>query len=93
MPRTFKHMRGCSLTYDKQGYIFFMCRNYKHMSPRVKSRIRRLCEEVGKEYSTALFQVLTTQRGVRKVALDCYVSERQLYELRKRFFESWRWTI
>ena len=89
MGRTFKKMRGCSLSYNRQGYIYFVCKNFASQPMHIKAKIRRLCDEVGGEYSPALFRVLTTSTGVRKAAMDGYLSERLLYELRKKFYEMW----
>ena len=66
-----------------------MCKNYPTQPKEVKDKIKRLCDKVGGEYSPALFSVLTTSKGVRKAAIDGYMSERLLYELRKKFYESW----
>lgn len=85
----FKKMRGCKLSYDKQGYIYFLCKNYAAQPEEVKKKIRTLCDEVAGEYSAALFSVLTSPKGVRRSAVEHYVSERQLYELRRKFYERW----
>ena len=85
----FKKMRGCNLTYEKQGYIYFVCKNYKDQPEEVKEKIRSLCDEVGGEYSAALFMVLTSPHGARYVAMQNYISERHLYNLRTKFFEKW----
>lgn len=85
----FKKMRGCKLSYDKQGYIYFLCKNYAAQPEEVKKKIRTLCDEVAGEYSAALFSVLTTGKSVRKVAIEHYISEPQLYRLRLQFYQSW----
>lgn len=86
---TFKKMRGCRLSYEKQGYIYFACRNYAVLSGEAKKKIHRLCDEVGGEYSDALFAVLTTSKSVRTAAIEYHISERLLYNLRVKFYERW----
>ena len=86
---TFKKMRGCTLSYDKQGYIYFVCKNYHTQRGEVKAKIRSLCDEVGGAYSAALFRVLTTNVSIRRAAMEGYLSERLLYDLRVKFYERW----
>lgn len=87
MTEIFKKMRGCTLSYDKQGYIYFLCRNYSCLPQRTKEKIKRLCDEVAGEYSPALFRVLTSSAGIRRIAEENYISERLLYDLRREFYE------
>ncbi len=84
---TFKKMRGCSLSYDKQGYIYFLCKNYKSQPEAVRKKIKSIAEEVGGEYSAALFDVLVSGKSIRQVAIEQYVSEMTLYNLRIAFYE------
>ena len=51
----FKKMRGCPLSYDKQGYIYFLCKNYSSLPQPTQDKIKRLCDDVAAEYSSALF--------------------------------------
>lgn len=81
-------MRGCTLSYEKQGYIYFLCKNYALLPQRTKDKIKRLCSDVAGEHSSALFRVLTSSSGIRRIAADCFVSERLLYDLRRDFYEN-----
>lgn len=85
----FKKMRGCSLSYERQGYIYFTCKNYNKQPKEVKDKIDRLCKEVGGEYAPTLFRILTTNVSVRRAAIEGYISERRLYDLRVEFFGKW----
>ena len=87
----FKKRRGIKVPYRQQGLIFFTCLTYREQPKCVREKIERLCRETaGEEYSAALFELLTTERSVRSVAVDRAVSESQLYKLRKAFYEAWK---
>ena len=80
------------MPYARQQTIFRTCQNYYALSERERSKIRRLCNDVvhgDEDDYKALFAVLTTQKSIRFIAYENYMSERKLYKLRKAFYESW----
>ena len=84
----FKKRRGIKLPYNRQGLIHFICMNYADMPEKIKRKIDSLCEEVGKEDSEALFEVLTNDnKSVYLIASESFVNEKKLYQLRKEFYE------
>ena len=86
----FKKRRGIHIPYDKQGLIYFTCVNHKDMPEDVQTKIKLLCDEVGKEHSQALYQVVTdSTKSIRALAMEHHISETQLYYYRKKFYESW----
>ena len=86
----FKKRRGIHIPYNKQGLIYFTCVNHKDMPEHIRAKIKSLCDEVGKEHSQVLYQVVTdSTRSIRSLALEHHISETQLYHYRKRFYESW----
>ena len=85
----FKKRRGIKLSYNKQGLIYFICMNYKEMPVRIQKKISLLCDEVGKEYANVLFLVMTSEKSIRTLAREHYISESLLYSLRKTFYEKW----
>ena len=77
------------LPYNEQGYIYFVCKTFGNQPKETQGRIKSLCEEIGgTEYSAALFAALTSPISIRAAAQKYYISESQLYKLRKRFYES-----
>lgn len=87
----FKKRRGIHLPYNKQGLIYFTCVNIKDMPEDVQQKILRLCEDVGKEHSEVLFEVMTnSNKSIRALAMDYHISETQLYHYRKKFYEAWQ---
>ena len=86
----FKKRRGINIPYNKQGLIYFNCMNFNDMPEHIQQKIKKLCNEVGKEYSEVLFQVLTnSNKTISSLAMEYHISETQLYLYRKRFYEAW----
>ncbi len=85
----FKKLRGVQLPYVKQGYIYFLCQNYDAQTTETQVTIENLCNKIGGEYSRALYLVMTSRLSVQNIAIDNNVSERTLYELRRRFYMAW----
>ena len=86
----FKKRRGISLSYNKQGLIYFICMNAKEQPQEIQDKIINLCLEIaGKDYK-ALYTILTDDnKSIRAVAMEYFISETKLYELRKEFYEKW----
>lgn len=86
----FRKLRGVKLPYSKQGLIYFICMNIKDMPEGIQNKISSLCIEVGKENHKALYALLTDKsKNIHSVAMDYFVSESQLYRIRKKFYEQW----
>lgn len=85
----FKKMRGIKLPYEKQGLIYFTCRDYKNLSAYKRAQIESLCSKIGREDEDALFDFLTTNKSAVKVAAEHFIDESKLYRLRKRFYEEY----
>lgn len=86
----FKKRRGINVSYNKQGLIYFICMNIEDMPEDVQKKIRDLCTLVGREHSDALYALLTDDsKNIHGVAMDFYISETQLYQMRKNFYERW----
>ena len=86
---SFRKLRGVPLPYEKQGLIYFTCRNFEHQPKHIQDKIERLCRQCGGEYCAALFELLTTDATVPAVAMRHFLSEDALSRLRKGFYCSW----
>lgn len=86
---TFKKIRSINLPYTRQGYIFFTCQTFYSQPPDTQDKILKLCADTGGDYCDALWLILTTLTSIRRIAIDCNVSERTLYRLRAKFYEKW----
>lgn len=86
----FKKRRGINIPYNKQGMIYFTCMNIDDMPEHIQNKIINLCNEVGKEHSEVLYQVVTnSNETIRSLAMKYHISEMSLYRFRKKFYESW----
>jgi glutathione peroxidase-family protein len=86
---SFKKLRSVKKTYDQQGLIYFTCKNFKKLSEQEQEKIKMLCENVGGEYSSALFELMTTSKSVINISMTYYVSTNVLYTLRAKFYDKW----
>ena len=84
----FKYKRGIRVDYDRQGYIFFLCRRFRTLPQEKRDRIRALCRSAGGEYAQALFRFVTTSERASKICMEEYISEATLYRYVKRFYEA-----
>lgn len=86
----FKKRRGIHIPYNKQGLIYFTCMNIKEMPEDVQRKVLNLCAKVGGEHYKALYAMLTDDvKNVHSIAMEHHISETQLYEYRKKFYEAW----
>ena len=69
--------------------IRYTCLNFSSQPEWMQEKIRRLCDECGGQYSSALFAVMTTRQSMTEIAMKNYISESALYRLRKQFYETW----
>lgn len=85
----FKKKKGIQLSYEEQGLIFFVCRNYKKMPNKIKTKICCLCKAVADEDWKPLFLLLTKKgRDIEQVAAEYFISDKRLAKYRKLFYES-----
>ena len=85
----FKNLRGVALPEEKQGLVRYTCLNYQDQPKWIQEKIQHLCAQCGGAHQRALFDVMTTRRGIVEIAMENNVSESVLYERRKIFYESW----
>lgn len=88
----FRVLRGVRVAPDRQGLLYFICRNYREQPPRVRRKIDRMCQRIGggePAYTAALFDALTTHDTVTAISLRHAVSPTKIYELRRAFYEDW----
>lgn len=86
----FKKKRGINIDYNKQGLIYFTCLDYKNQPERIQKKILNLCIDIAESDYKALYDVLTSSnKNILSISLEHYISEKKLYLLRKKFYESW----
>ena len=86
----FRKLNGVDLPYEQQVLVYAICRNYESMNRTTQKKILRLCEECGGIYAAAIFELMTGDgKNVEGVAMDHYMAATTLYDIRRKFYESW----
>lgn len=83
----FRYKKALGVSYERQGYIYFLSRRYAELPAWQQERIRQLCDEAGGEYSAALMEFVTTDRGATEICMEHYLSEATLHRLVKKYYE------
>ena len=86
---SFKRLRGVPLPYERQGQIYFTCRNYTTERKYIRDKIDRLCDSAGGEYAPALKELLLSGRSANAVAMQYHLSPETLMRARRRFYVEW----
>lgn len=83
----FRVKKGIKASYNRQGYIFFVSRQYRELPPEKQEEIKRLCIEHGGAYHLALFEFVTTDATATAVSMRHYISKNTLYRAVKKYYE------
>lgn len=87
-PRPALYERG--LTYNKQGAIFFACKNFfSLLNLKEQHKFEVLLDELckhNKEWYMACFEYLTGESSARVICKDYHISLRQLYYIIDDFY-------
>lgn len=86
--RTFKKKRSIRLDYCSQGYIYFVCANYRRLPAAMRARLDRIARDVGGFDEAALRKLLfNVTSSVQGVAMEYSLSERRLNAMRDEFYQ------
>lgn len=83
----FRYKPRIRVSYDKQGYIYFVSKFYHKLPEREREKIRLLCRETGGPYSGALLEYVTTEASTEAVCLKHYISRSTLDRAVRRYYE------
>lgn len=85
----FKKIRSLRLPYDRQGYIWFCCRNFALLGREKQERIKALCLDIaGRDRYNELFDFLTGGGNIRYIMTKYYITNPgKLYKMRRQFYE------
>lgn len=87
MGAMFREWKGAKVSYNRQGYIFFVSRMYKELPKKKKAAIDELCLKIGGvEYADALKEFMTTDKSAVSVCLKHYLSKETLYRYVRRYY-------
>ena len=84
----FRYKRGVKADYNRQGYIFFVSRQYRKLDAEAQKKIRDLCTECGGEYHRALFEFVTTDASATALAMRHHMDRATLYRKVRKYYES-----
>jgi len=84
----FRYKRSIKLSYERQGYIYFLSRSYSRLPTRKQEKIRQLCDSCGGEYSGALFDFVTTDDGAAAAWPSLHLSQPTLERVVKKYYEA-----
>jgi hypothetical protein len=82
----FKYKKGIPLPYDRQGYVYFVSKNYRFLPPKRRQRIDRLIEEIGRSYADALRAFVIRGETSSAIESEYYCSSSQLYRLVREYY-------
>lgn len=92
MATKFKYMPSLKQSYERQGDIFFTCRNFKRLCDVDRGRIKAICAECAKGDAykrRAIFDFMTSGASWRECCMKYHISDSTLERLRKKFYELW----
>lgn len=82
-----RYKKSIPLSYERQGYIFFVSKLYKELPPAAQKKIVNLCLECGKENYQALFEFVTTDAGATALCLKHHIaSETTIYRMVREYY-------
>ena len=83
----FRYKQGVPVSYNRQGYIYFVSRLFRELPERDQIRIRNLCLEcAGPEYDRALLEFVTTNADATYIERKYHVSKSTLYRCVRAYY-------
>ncbi len=87
MAEVFRVSKKCSKSYNEQGYIYFLSKQYNNLPLIQQMDIDEHCKNVGKAYAEALKEYVTTDISATAVCIKHYVSESTLRRIVRRYYD------
>lgn len=82
----FRFKRSVPLSYEQQGYIYFLSLLYKQLPLKKQKAITELCYTAGGEHHQALFEFVTTDAGAEAVCARHFLSRSTLERAVRRYY-------
>lgn len=86
----FRYKRSVPVSYDRQGYIYFMSRLFRELPERQRGDILSLCRECGGEYAEALLEFVTTDKTATEICMRHSISRSTLERVVRRYYMMFR---
>lgn len=84
----FRYHRGMGVSYERQGYIYFVCRAFPRLCQREQQRIVSCAEKENGEYAAAVLDLVISGDSYQRVAGDHYISVNTLYREVTKFYQN-----
>lgn len=83
----FRFKKSIPVSYERQGYIFFVSKLYKELPPKAQQKIVALCMECGRGNCRALFEFVTTDTGAVAICEKYRIaSETTIYRMVREYY-------
>ena len=82
----FRYKKSVPVSYDRQGYIYFLSRLYDQMPEDKQEKIQQLCHEAGGEHSQALFVFVTTDISATAICARYFLSRSTLERVVRKYY-------
>lgn len=84
----FRFKPGIHVSYEQQGYIYFMSLKYPEMEKEKQQKIRQLCVWAAGDNAPALLECVTTQEHMRSICDRHYIASlTTMYRALKKYYE------
>lgn len=83
----FRFKKSVDVSYDQQGYVYFVSRIYEQLHPWQQKKLVDLCSQAGGEYHAALFEFVTTDAGATEVCMRHHISRSTLERAVHKYYE------
>ena len=84
----YRYKRSIPCSYERQGYIYFVSKLYRELSERDQMKIRKLCEQCGREHKKALFDFVTTDATATEICMKNYLSRSTLERIVRKYYRA-----
>lgn len=83
----FRFRKNLKVSYQKQGYIHFVTRQYYKLKKEERAEIDELFRLAGGEYFEALKRIMTTDVSIYRVCDEMYLSKATLCRCINRYIK------
>lgn len=82
----FRFKKSVPVSYDRQGYIYFLSRLYDHLPADRQEKIRQHCRTTGGEHAKALFTFVTTDLNATAICARFFLSRSTLDRVVRKYY-------
>lgn len=82
----FRYKPKLPVSYNRQGYIYFISKMYGSLPKRRQQKIRELCKKHGGQYEDALLEYMTTDASPTAVCMRHHLDRSTLDRAAHRYY-------